>query len=158
MNIAERFWSKVDKSGDCWMWTGKPMNKGYGIFSADWREPNVLAHRWAYAEANGPIPPGMVVDHECHNDTDCPGGDTCPHRLCVTPSHLKLETVADNVSKSHLAGAKKTHCRNGHEFTPETTFVRKNGWRNCLICKRESNRNSRKRMSAVTWTPNEKEN
>lgn len=32
---------------------------------------------------------------------------------------------------------RKTHCKRGHEFTPENTFLLKNG-RRCKICHRAS--------------------
>ena len=30
----ERFWSKVDKSGDCWLWTASCARSGYGQYNA----------------------------------------------------------------------------------------------------------------------------
>lgn len=30
----------------------------------------------------------------------------------------------------------RTHCRRGHEFTPENTYLDKRGSRNCLACRR----------------------
>lgn len=72
---TERFWSKVDKGGECWLWTGATVN-GYGVFH------NVggkrIAHRIAYELANGAIPPGLEVDHTCFNHG------------CVNPDHLRL--------------------------------------------------------------------
>lgn len=41
--LKERFWPKVDKSGECWLWTGAGDGHGYGQISA-----------------------GMDVDHICH--------------------------------------------------------------------------------------------
>ncbi len=29
----------------------------------------------------------------------------------------------------------RTHCKNGHEFTPENTYVRPEGWRECRECR-----------------------
>jgi hypothetical protein len=29
--LAERFWEKVDRSGDCWLWTGCRTPDGYGL-------------------------------------------------------------------------------------------------------------------------------
>jgi hypothetical protein len=36
---------------------------------------------------------------------------------------------------SRNAGKRKTHCVNGHEFTPENTYVDPNGKRNCRKCR-----------------------
>jgi hypothetical protein len=72
---SERFWSKVDKSGECWLWRAGTM-RGYGIFRID--SGNRVAHRVSYVWENGPIPDGAEVDHMCFN------------RSCVRPSHLRL--------------------------------------------------------------------
>lgn len=79
----ERFWSKVDKSGDCWLWTACADLRGYGFFRYEGKNHN--AHRVAYMLANGPIPPGMTVDHR----------HTCP-KNCVNPEHLRLATSKQN--------------------------------------------------------------
>lgn len=82
-DIEERFWSKVDKSGDCWLWTaGTRTRNGYGQFAVH-RRP-VFAHRFAVELTQGPIPPGMVVDHICHV------------KLCVRPAHLRVVTNKQN--------------------------------------------------------------
>lgn len=82
VSVADRFWAKVDKSGDCWLWTAGCSGDGYGAFKDGGRK--VGAHRWAWAESNGPIPPGQDVLHSC----DTP--------KCVRPSHLFLGTVVEN--------------------------------------------------------------
>jgi len=77
-----RFWSKVDKSGDCWLWIAGKDSKGYGIFSQ--RSKAVAAHRFAYRLEYGPIPDGMMVDHKCHASD------------CVRPTHLRAATRKQN--------------------------------------------------------------
>lgn len=81
---AERFWSKVDKSGDCWLWTAARWSTGYGGMKIS--GSRYLAHRIAYAIANGSTPGGMSVLHEC----DTP--------LCVRPDHLSIGTQAKNMA------------------------------------------------------------
>jgi hypothetical protein len=70
-----RFWSKVDKSGECWTWTGA-VTMGYGVFRIG--EGNRVAHRVSYEWKNGAIPEGAEVDHMCFT------------RGCVNPDHLRL--------------------------------------------------------------------
>lgn len=85
-----RFWSHVDKSGGCWLWTGACKPHGYGQFTARGTgRPKVrLAHRTAWELVHGRIPPGLGV---CHN---CPGGD---NPACCNPAHLFLGTQKDNL-------------------------------------------------------------
>lgn len=81
--VNERFWSKVDTSGDCWQWIGAKNAKGYGNFYAS-RSKWVHAHRFSWEVANGSIPDGMHVLHHCDNPS------------CVRPLHLFLGTNLDN--------------------------------------------------------------
>lgn len=83
MNHIERFWSKVDQSGDCWEWLGARRHAGgYGAF---WNGTKVvLAHRFIYEAEFGPIPEALVVDHICRNTQ------------CVRPSHLRAASRKQN--------------------------------------------------------------
>jgi hypothetical protein len=82
---SERFWSKVDKSGDCWIWTACRKSSGadYGLFYFDGRTQTT--HRVVWQLTYGPIADGLVVRHRCDNPP------------CVRPDHLDLGSNAMNV-------------------------------------------------------------
>lgn len=141
----ERFLAFVDKGEGCWPWTGSITRKGYGRFNLKGRmEP---AHRVAYLLFVGAIPAGLQIDHACHTaDRSCPGGDSCLHRRCVNPAHLRPVTSAENTATGRTIAAMnaaKTHCKHGHEFTPENTYRISNkhgGGRACRTCIRAAAR------------------
>jgi hypothetical protein len=124
--------------GGCIIWTGSVNPQtGYGSFSMPGRG-NVSAHRAAYELVIGPIPSGLVIDHVCHNkDPQCSGGQICIHHRCINPHHLEAVTSRENHIRSpHTKPPRQgflTHCKHGHEFTPENTLARKNG-RACRAC------------------------
>lgn len=94
----EYFWSKVDRTGDCWPWTGCKNWAGYGKVGVE----NQLkgTHRVAWELTNGPIPDGLHVCHRCDNPP------------CCNPDHLFLGTRSDNMrdarEKGRIAGQKLT--------------------------------------------------
>lgn len=88
-SALSRFWSKVNKTDTCWLWTGYPLNR-YGQFTVD--NKTVKAHRFSYITFKGPIPKNVNV---CH---------TCDTALCVNPEHLFLGTQSDNVKDMHKKG------------------------------------------------------
>ncbi len=84
------FEARVDRSGGidaCHKWTLAPNPHGYGRASVG--GVRMYAHRLAWEIANGPIPPGLEV---CHN---CPDGD---NPTCCNVAHLWLGTQAENVA------------------------------------------------------------
>lgn len=92
--IEQRFWTKVEKTEGCWLWSGATNKQGYGELGKGRRgDGNIAAHRLSYEIAYGPIPPAMQVLHKCDN----PG--------CVRPDHLFLGTqkvnLEDMTAKDH---------------------------------------------------------
>ena len=137
-----RFWSKVNKTATCWLWTSTMFSAGYGCFSTrrEGRHMALGAHRVCYLLTVGKIPEHLVVDHICRV------------RRCVNPQHLRLITSGQNVligiSPSAI-NARKTHCNRGHGFTPENTYHRPNRVRECIACRNEAQRIRRKRHKVV---------
>lgn len=78
--LKSRFRSKIDDSGDCWIWTAGKTSDGYPKFKVSmvWNS----GHRVSWQIYRGPIPPTHVV---------CACKDS---RLCVNPSHLELRPRA----------------------------------------------------------------
>jgi len=112
---------KVDANG-CWVWQAGRHSGGYGQFHQGGRA--LYAHRVAYTTYRGPIPEGLELDHLCRNPP------------CVNPAHLEPVTHQQNMARGLIA--QKTHCAHGHPFTPETTYIRRNGKRMCRVCQRAS--------------------
>lgn len=80
----------------------------------------------------GPRPDGSVT---CHAD-----GDRSNNVL----SNLRYDTVSSNnldtVRHGNHWQAAKTHCKHGHEYTPENTIRRPEGHRRCRTCTEERER------------------
>lgn len=154
--VEDRFWAKVDRSAGanaCWAWTAALLPEGYGAFWDGSR--TVRAHRYSLALIS-PFDESLQVDHTCHNGSGCTDVP-CAHRACVNPAHLEAVTQQENISRGQggIRSRQKTHCRNGHEYTPENTTypIRPNGKRNertCKTCRRESSRRHNAKRKATS--------
>ncbi len=135
----EKFLKALTKEGpgDCWNWGGRKRADGYGLFgyTEGHKWHRVYAHRFSYELFVGPIPAGLVIDHLCRNPS------------CVNPEHLEPVPHEVNIARGFspwAVNARKTHCKRGHEFTLENTWVNTKGHRVCRTCKREYQRTWRR--------------
>lgn len=100
--VRERFWSCVQKSDGCWLWTGDFAVNGYGRLSIKGKRHS--AHRLSWEFAHGSLPADQFICHRC----DTPA--------CVRPDHLFLGTPGDN---SRDMVAKARHRSRGAMLKPE---------------------------------------
>lgn len=119
--VPEKFWARVDTSGNCWEWLGTKTSAGYGNCYIPEGQTTGVAHRVAYALLIGVPADDMQLDHLCRN------------RACVNPDHLEPVTAQENVLRSASPPsqfAKRDRCAEGHPFV-----IRKyNGKRFCREC------------------------
>jgi len=129
--LSERFWSHVDKSGSCWLWTGTLQRGGYATFRVGARssDPKLQAHRVAYELVSGPIPVGMEIDHVKDNG--------CRFRHCVNPMHLEAVTTQENIRRR--GGKRRDRCIRGHDLHDSANVYASpaTGERRCRACHRE---------------------
>ena len=121
--LGERFWSKVEVTSTCWLWTAHCNPDGYGRYRLNGTIR--VAHRVAYEALTGPVPEGLDLDHLCRV------------RNCVNPEHLEPVTKRTNTLRGtgmSAERARQTHCKNGHEFTPENTYTWR-AMRRCRTCR-----------------------
>lgn len=128
--IWERFWEKVDKTEDCWVWTACKNRDGYGGFRLDGK--TVGAHILSFKYAYGPYDERLELDHTCRN------------RACIRPDHLELVTHRENVMRGGVA-ERQSHCKRDHLLAESARERRDGSGRYCVECRRISNREWRRR-------------
>lgn len=156
---------------DCIYINGKVNKLGY--ISLKWKGTAYKAHRLSYENYYGELSPLHVIDHICHNKAaltgTCAGGNTCEHRRCINPSHLRAITQQEHILASvftapgrgamgnALINLETTHCPQGHEYNSINTYI----WnrpgstytaRMCRACIRDRARERRSRNIAAGLT------
>lgn len=128
MTEQQRFFAKVEKTTSCWLWQAALDDDGYGVFRAS--NKTHRAHKWLWELVKGKVPEGLVLDHLCRV------------RNCVRPKHLEAVTQKVNCERADVGGRvwrkKITHCPQGHEYTPENTYLQERGRtisRCCRACR-----------------------
>lgn len=117
-----RFWSKVEKTDTCWLWTAGKTTGGYG--QCQFMGKGRRVHQVAYELSKGPRTPGLVIDHLCRV------------RNCVNPDHLEEVTSGENSLRGispFIMAMQRKECVRGHTYTKENTYMRGN-CRWCTDC------------------------
>lgn len=117
--LSNRYFTKLRSVDDCWVWTGEVHDRGYGRYNKK------KVHRLAWEFFRGPIPQGLTIDHLCRV------------KLCCNPDHMDVVPASVNVSRrwNHEMTSQYT-CHRGHQRTEENIYVRPDGRRECLLCKK----------------------
>ena len=132
LSPADRLWRRVNKTSDCWLWTGH-LSGGYGRIRVN--GTRVQVHRLAYEMLVGPIADGLQLDHLCRD-----------HR-CVNPEHLEPVTPRVNYLRgvSPMAEqARQIRCKRGHPLTG-ANVKRRGNKRECRACALDAQRARRAR-------------
>lgn len=116
----------------CWNYLGGHTGAGYGVFYVD-RNP-YFVHRLSAIKFLGMSLNSVLFS--CHK---------CDTPNCWNPEHLFVGTHTDNMKDMRKKGRGNsenqytfaTHCINGHEFTPENTYIYASGHRRCRTCDRK---------------------
>lgn len=118
----------VIQENGCALWPGMLSHNGYGHVAYQGRKRYV--HRLLYEHFIGPVPDDMELDHV-----------VCHRRNCANFYHLEPTTHTENVRRGASSAAyygQRTHCENGHEFTPDNIYWRTDGpGRKCRACEQQ---------------------
>jgi len=128
----------------CLIWTGGT-DGTYGRIRLPGTNRHGRAHRLVWIALRGPIPDGMVLDHD--------GPNGCRVRLCVDPDHLMVATSRQNNESGNSVtalNARKTGCPRGHSLEEANVRPRsgdRDGQRECLQCRRDLVREDQRLVS-----------
>jgi len=137
MRLTDRIGGKIKVVNGCWLWSSVKRRGGYGrVWWAGRYRPAATV---VWERLIGPLGEGRILDHFRLN----PDVDLQCSTSCVRPDHLVPATMRENTLRGRspmAAQSKQTHCKRGHSFTPDNTWLSKNRMRTCLTCQREKRR------------------
>lgn len=137
---VERFWARVDKQPDHWLWGGFLHPKGgHGFFvvQRDGGRQQLHAHRYSYELLIGPISEGFHVHHDCRTPA------------CVWPDHLELLTPSEHMRLHHPKIISREFCKYGHPQIAENVTTSTTGSPVCRPCYRDSAKRRRDKERAT---------
>ncbi|CAH0232356.1 hypothetical protein SRABI26_02681 [Arthrobacter sp. Bi26] len=108
--------------------------KGYhrvGLYRGSQRTPKAV-HILVMEATEGPCPAGMEVLHG--------NGLKSDNRRANLRYGTRSENNLDAVAHGSHHSAKKTHCPQGHEYSPDNTYRKPAGGRDCRRCRAVSRR------------------
>jgi hypothetical protein len=109
-DLLYKILNRLVKADDCWVY---PPNETTGYSRIMHDRHRQMTHRAVYEILVGTIPEGLQLDHLCRN------------RACINPDHLEPVTKQENLARGNgvmAKNARKTHCKNGHEFTEQNIY------------------------------------
>jgi hypothetical protein len=149
MELSRKILSKIElvEKTFCWRWGGATARKKkpYGKMWTGKR--NRLVHRVAYEVFRDG---GEIQGRQIHH--------TCMNKWCVNSWHMKAVSSAERIKEQgvwgrprrtrmspRLLAAKvvfnfnraKTHCKGGHAFSSQNTYIKPSGERVCRACAKE---------------------
>ena len=114
----------------CWIWLGGLTGHGYGsvfLKKVEGKSKHAILHRWYYKNFVNKDIGGLDLHHICAN------------KMCWNPNHLFPLTRSAHM-KLESSLLYKPHCIHGHLLIGYNLIVRKNGYRDCRTCKKQSRR------------------
>lgn len=106
--------------------------RGYPTVKFGHRGRSISVHTLVLEAFVGPCPEGM----ECLHEDD----DAQNNQLSNLRWGTRTENLRDRVRNGTHNHAKKTRCKREHDFTPENTYLKKDGARQCKQCVRDARR------------------
>ena len=133
---VSRFWDKVKKTDNCWLWSGAKNPAGYGLANFDGRvQP---AHRISWILEFGECAPEIFLENKCGN------------KPCVKTGHWEIG--ARRKSKPGEARVSPFKCTTPHCGKPSVTMLTAGL---CDSCRQRAKRERRKLREEATGPDNQ---